>query len=192
MAEFDKLSQQRIARAVLWCERQNRNPRLPHRQVLSKPAERWVQITDGASGKYSWEAIKPQSDGTWVVDTVWGTGDHTATSGYAVEIEHLSAHVLDDSIVRLTPAPGEYFYWFEYHPRDKNAVATSAITAASGTTPGTGTATVYDYDGTSLSAGQTGVTIKNRYTTAVTSGNDLVITYMDGWWWVTGEECVEA
>lgn len=86
----------------------------------------------------------------------------------------------------------------DYRPRtmlvpDLKAIVTSTtITACSGTTPGTGTATIYYWDGSSVVAdpARTDVGVKNWFTTYTpASGDHITLTWQDNAYWLGPGDC---
>lgn len=76
------------------------------------------------------------------------------------------------------------------------AVADANIAARSGTAPGTGTATIQNYDGTNLGSTGISVDVLNPSSTTMTSGNGIdsgmycwIEQDPDGWWWIWPLEC---
>jgi hypothetical protein len=62
------------------------------------------------------------------------------------------------------------------------------IGAMSGTTPGSATCTLYNFDGTSLTAGDTD-TVFNMASTAVAANKFLQVKSIQGHWFVDVEDC---
>lgn len=71
----------------------------------------------------------------------------------------------------------------------RRAILTSTVTARSGSIPGTGTATLRDFDGTVTSDSTLSVTVRNDFTSSVASGKVVAIVYTDGAWWLLTADC---
>ncbi len=72
------------------------------------------------------------------------------------------------------------------------AKTSSSITARSGTTAGSGTATLQDFDGASFSAAKdppADETVFNFSGTAIDTGKYVMLTAWQGAWFVTAVEC---
>jgi hypothetical protein len=67
-------------------------------------------------------------------------------------------------------------------------VGASNIAARSGSTPGSGTVTLQEFDGTSFVAGA-GVTAFNSWSQAVTAGKLCWVFWFSGAWWVLPWDC---
>lgn len=73
----------------------------------------------------------------------------------------------------------------------KNATSASSIGGISGSTPGTGTATIDDFSPATgnLTARSGTVTVRNRFTATIASGKGLVIAMVDGAWFILSVNC---
>lgn len=72
------------------------------------------------------------------------------------------------------------------------AITSSSITARAGTTAGTGTATIQDFDGTDFSATVDPAddeTVFNFSGTAIDTGKYVMLTFWQDAWFVTAVEC---
>jgi hypothetical protein len=74
-------------------------------------------------------------------------------------------------------------------PAIRRATLTTTLTARSGSTPGTGTATLRVFDGTVTSDLTATVTVRNDFTSSVASGKVIAIVHTDGAWWVLSADC---
>lgn len=63
------------------------------------------------------------------------------------------------------------------------------VAAMTGTTPGTGTITLYFFDGTSLTANSTTDTAYNNMTTAVAGSAWIKVARVGQYWFVINEDC---
>jgi hypothetical protein len=68
-------------------------------------------------------------------------------------------------------------------------VATSAITARSGSTAGSGTFKTRSLSGTTLSDATTGLALSNNLATAVASGTALMVGYDGAVYWLISADC---
>jgi hypothetical protein len=66
----------------------------------------------------------------------------------------------------------------------KGATSTTSISANSGSTPGTGTATLDDMGDTSFSSSGISVTVYNRTEKTIASGSKMLVGLVDGKWFV--------
>ena len=164
--------------------------------VESERQSFWAKITGGDdAGKYSWVAID-WDDAYFMQSNVnCGTGTYTGY-GYAIE-ENFSPYIPTSTeevvLLRKQGRVGSSGCYYVFHyDAAKNGVTTSSITAASGTIPGTGTFTIYDFDGIDLSStSDSGFTLYNRYTgaTGITSSTNIRVKFDDGYWWLEGADC---
>ncbi len=70
------------------------------------------------------------------------------------------------------------------------AKTTSTVTARSGTTAGSGSATIYYRDGTTLTAtAVTGQTVYNQFGTSVASGTYIWVSYVDDGFELISSDC---
>lgn len=152
----------------------------------------WAKITgsDG-SGYYSWEALKPDDDGSLIEDDNYPTGDHSADEGWAVEATG-SKWVITGDIVHIIPVAIKPYFIFEYHPGVKMAKFTGTIDAGSDAAPGKGSATVRTFDGTSYTDGSA-IDVFNPWSTELdstnTPGSRIQLSFGESVWWVSGANC---
>lgn len=213
MTGFTEKGAKRVADATLYIERASRNsPSGKGQGPTLSPLGRYAKIKAGEDGKYSWVAVKHNSDGEIEEDEEWGTGSHEAPSedeeatGYAIESRWKSTSVIFGDIVWITPAMGQDFYVFDYNPSVRLAKITDAdeITAREDETPGEGEVKVlvYDTDDDLFSVAlddddeEITVTVKNPFRTVIEIPDGdaetelyLQMEFRDGQWWVTGVEC---
>jgi hypothetical protein len=74
----------------------------------------------------------------------------------------------------------------------KLAITTSTISAASGSTPGSGTATLQLFNGatySAISATYASVTVFNSTSSTIPSGNLIQLKRIDGYWFVDVASC---
>jgi hypothetical protein len=151
----------------------------------------WVEITDtDGSGKYSVTALEPLPNHDMTANEEWFYGDHDATTEYAIEINGCKDCVIGDK-VRALPANSQDYLTFDYSGKATSAKASGTITARSGSTAGTGLASVEDLDpstGTYSASGE--VVVYNPYTAAIPTGTVIHITVnRQGCWEVDGADC---
>lgn len=194
---FTKKGAERIATVTKYVEGQPRNnPRNNRKPSQNVALGFWAKITDSDdNGKYSWEAMKPNSSQELEVDTDWGQGSHSNPEGYAVEAKNKSKWVLDDSIVFMWPAKTEEYYLFDYMPGVIVAklLESETISERLSATPGYGDITYEKYDGSTFTDGQV-ITVYNPFRTEILadSENDLYVeaAFGDGGvWWLIAVDC---
>jgi hypothetical protein len=74
-------------------------------------------------------------------------------------------------------------------PSVRRAVLTSSLTARAGSTPGTGTAHLRTFNGTTTSDLTESITVRSDFSTLIASGKVITIVNTDGAWWIISADC---
>jgi len=70
------------------------------------------------------------------------------------------------------------------------AKATSSVTARSGSTPGTGSATLHTFDGATLTADLTDIPVWNITNQTIANGSWMIVLWASAAWWVVAvDQC---
>jgi hypothetical protein len=68
-------------------------------------------------------------------------------------------------------------------------ILTTALTARSGSTPGTGSFSFRTFDGTTAATATATMTVRNDYLTAIATGKVIWVQYADGVYWLVVGDC---
>lgn len=194
--DFDNQTIQKIAQAVNGYLKSYKNPAAILPRVASyNDGSFWAEIQerdpDADGFKYSWKAVRFNSDGTYEADDTIGKGLYSDESGYAIEHRWLSQHVVERDLVHLTPCQGNLYYTFDYLPEIK--VGRGNCTARDGQVPGQGSMTyqVYDKETDEFADADPHIAIsfKNWSKTEVPSSRYVSIFFAQGFWWLNGFDC---
>lgn len=71
----------------------------------------------------------------------------------------------------------------------KIALSTSSISAGASGTPGTGTATLQVFDGSSFASTGIAITVFNLADKVIANGSYIKVCLVDGYWWVDLAQC---
>lgn len=100
-----------------------------------------------------------------------------------------SQDVPNDLLVWMEPAPNQEYFWFSLEGTMLVAKSGSSdIDKRTSSTPASAQVTIQTFNGTSFSDGPQ-VRAFNWAVTKVKKNAFLNITFSQGYWWITGEEC---